>query len=134
MAKSSTSIKPGERRNLKHGADSFEARGIEALDAGQLANYQDIQEYTRTHEGVRELIRERASRAEMACRLLENWLQEEQARGVPLDEIKVLNRLGTYQENARRALAALLAITPEPVAVYQDVTDWLEQHGADDGS
>jgi len=124
MARNKTTAGKGNRLARKHGAYAFEARGTAALDAGQLQTYTDIQEYTATHEGLVALLRERAARAEMIARILEDHVNNERRAGVPVGELTGLSKLSTYQEGARRAIQAALSVTPEPVASY-DLDDWL---------
>ena len=113
-----------------HGIRAFEARGEDALDAPQRSRLEEIRERTHDRPGVTDLIKDRAARSVLIAEMAESWVQQEIEKGVPFDQIGLLKRLGTYQENARRALMALYSVLPNYSKMI-DVTDVL-RGGQDD--
>ena len=91
-----------------HGAHAFEARGVEALTENQRPIYTEIREQVQTRDGVLELMKEQTVKAVMVVELLTAYAVESQRAGVPLDDIKTLNRLPAFFNSAQRALKILL--------------------------
>lgn len=109
-----------EQAARKHGA--YAVKQMEPAQRGRLV---EITELTQDREGLVTLLRERAARAILIAEMTEAWIEKQAAAGVGWDKMTMLDRITTFQNSARLAINALLAVAPEE-RKNKDITEFLQ--------
>lgn len=107
-----------------HGFYAFQARGEAALDAPQRSRLQEIREQVQDNQGILDAMIERTAAAVMLAELAEAWIRDQAERGVPFDQMTMLNRISNFQETARRHLLQLSQMIPKDQGAI-DITELL---------
>jgi hypothetical protein len=102
-----------EQAARKHGAFAFRDRGEDALQPTQRSRLVEINEQLQERPGLVALAQDRALKAIMICEILESYVTEEAQSGKPVHEIPALKVLPAFWNSAQRALAAVIALTPD---------------------
>ena len=98
---------------LKHGVDAYRLRGTDALEPVQRSREVELREQVDERGGVLDLMKQRAARAVLIAELAEAHVAGQVEAGIPFDKIPLTNRISTFQEAGRRALADLFKVLPE---------------------
>ena len=125
-------IKYQELSSRKHGIRAVEDRGDVAMEPAQRGRLAEITELTGDREGLVTLLRERAARAILIAEMTEAWIEKQAREGVGWDKMTMLDRITTFQNGARLAINALLAVAPEERS-NKDITEFLQGKAKEKG-
>ena len=118
----------GGRNGRTHGVRSMKDNPLSKWPEPERLLVTELADELRTPELVEEHMRFRAAQGLVILQVLETYVAQEMAAGVPLDELAILGRWPAFQNSTLRALQAVKAIAdekpdPDALITLEDLDD-----------